>query len=595
MDNVIRMVFEKIFDQKTMNGKRLLENPFSQIMETTFENDAVHILIHQLTKLSIEDIKKNLFCLTFQKKFLFDKLKKKNLIRIFFDEIIDERYIIDESILKSSIINNRLESLKKITQLKFKNELLMWTAEFGHEEIYFYLRESGLDPNSQTYYRAIIGGSMKIIKDISTLIGISNKILETAFEMNRTEVILHVVKEANKVNSNFMSYSIMNANFDVLEQLNHLIVWHEELYFSALLSGSMKMIKYVENKMNVHENHVLDTSKSGSKGEMSLLSEEMIYEHNGKNYFSHTVNYAIQSDNLEIIKYIVSLGYRVTSSNVITAIKTGDPEIALYIAQQHGKKLGSHFIYYFGLKSYITNKFKIAKVLIDAGYLDLHDNTPKQLNDYRRETLHQKIIDESTTYIDTNNVDIDYLMNYHIFFKQDANLIKTRIAIELGMAIKWQHNDAIYLFGDLNLIKKHCMDIPDIKIIMETLCYRQFGKLCYLIQTYPIFSDLIVQLCPVITMLSDPLLDSLVKKFDWNMKRELRYLLMARKDFDYNDDLTIEDIKEILLTEDLKLIRQLNIQNKIDNNLLWWIQQNDLIDILLHLNIISDNNINATI
>src|SRR5690606_13415086 len=170
MDNVIHMVFEKIFDQKTMNGKRLLEIPFSQIMETTFENDAVHILIHQLTKLSIEDIKKKLFCLTFQKKFLFDKLKKKNLIRIFFDEIIDERYIIDESILKSSIINNRLESLKKITQLKFKNELLMWAAEFGHEEIYFYLRESGLDPNSQTYYRAIIGGSMKIIKDISTLI-----------------------------------------------------------------------------------------------------------------------------------------------------------------------------------------------------------------------------------------------------------------------------------------------------------------------------------------------------------------------------------------------------------------------------------------
>jgi len=590
-DNTIQLVFEKIFDQKTQNGAELLKIPFEQIKMKTFNCDAVHKLVHQLTKRPLSNIIEYLSSDIFQKKFLFDKINKKNLIKIFFNVLIDDKYIIDDTILKSCIINNRIDCLKKINHIKFTNDLLLIAAEFAYEEIYFYLREKNLFPNSQTFYRAVLGGSIKIIEDINSVIAISDKIMELAFEMNRTDVILFLVSNSEKINPNLMSYPIMNCNYDILEKLNYLIVWHEELYFSALLSGSMEMIKFVERQMDVHKDYLLDTSKSGGKGQMSLLVEEMMYQRNGKTYFSHTINYAIQSQQIDVIKYITSLGYCVTSSNVITAIKTGNVEIALYIAQQYGKKLESHIIYYFGVKSYIPNKIKIAAELINHGYLDLHCHKQKQINDYRRETLHQKMIEDATIYINPDEIDVDYLMMYHQFFTDSKNVLitKIRLALELDLDITWDMYhpsviDCIYLFGNLNQIKKFIKGIPDIRIIMETLCYNQIGKLCYLIQNHNITSDIINQLSPVIVMLSDPLLNAIIEKFQWNVNSDLKYLLLSGKKFEYTKELTKNDIKEILMMEDITLVEQFDIIKKIDNEIIRWIHINDLIDILGYLN-----------
>jgi len=594
IDNTIQLVFEKIFNQITLDDKEIYKLPFCQIIEKTFNNKIVHQTINNLTKRPLDIIEKYLLNESFQEKFLFDKLKKKNNVRILLNKNIDVKYIIDKTTIELALLNNRIDIIK-VVDFNFTNDLLMIVAEHGYDDIYFYLRnEKKLAPNVNIFYRAILGKSLNIIKDINSMIDISNKIAETAFQVNDNDVIRFIISECDKNMTNYMAYLILNNNLELLKEYDYLVKWHEELYFSALLSGSFDMIKYVEQKIpNIHDNHILDTSKSDKKGNTNLLLEEMIYLNNGQTYFAHTVNYAIQSNKLDIIKYIIDLNYGISSSNIITAIKTGDVDIVKYITKKYNKQLDSHFIYYFGFNSYIPNKFKIAKVLIENGYLNLY-NQQKNINNYRRDTLHAKLIEENTTYIETDNYDVDYLMKYYIFFPQikgqkinNLLITKVRIALELNLDFdsSWdlsnQHIvNTIYLFGNVTQINKHCFTMPSILTIMETLCYNQIGKLCCLINKKLITTDIISELYPLIIILNDNLLNNIVDKFNVILNKPLKCVLESGCDVECEYELDVNNIKMILLTENFELIKKFNILEKIDKELLIWIKENDLIDII---------------
>lgn len=597
-DNIIQLVFEKIFDQKTSDGKELLILPFIQIKNKTFNDESVYFIINKLTKRPITDIRQYLTNMAFQEKFLFDKLKRKNKVNIILGYPIDDLYIIDKSTVELAIINNRLDILKHVT-IKLTNDLLLYATEYGYEEIYFYLIDNGLIPNSNIFYKAVIGKSMKIIENINYHIGVSDKILEIAFQENITENILFLVADVDFISPNLFSYSIMNNNFDVITQLNDMIVWHVELYFSALLSASMVMIKLVEDKIpNIHDNYLLDTSKTNKKGLSSMLTDEMIYHKNGKTYFSHTINYAIQSHNIDVIKYIIELGYGISQSNIITAIKTGNVNIVSLILNYYGKTLDHHLIYYFSINSYIPNKFDIVKVLLDYGFS--LNQSDKKIIDYRKSKLHQDLIESSTVYITDNEYDIDYLMKYKIFFTSKAGykinhelLTKIRICLELSLEFDsgWDLNDihvidCIYLFGNVNQIKKYLTRTPNSHVIMETLCYNQIGKFCYLIQNNLINRDIIHHLYPIITILNNPILNDIINKFNWNEPYDLKYLLLSGCEIEKPEQyiITENNIKDLLLSENIDLIKKFDLSDLINNDLLSWMYDMDLskkIDFLL--------------
>jgi len=613
-DNTIHFVFEKIFNQRTSDSKDLFTMPFQQIREKTFCDTNIHTLINKLTNRPINVIQSYLSDATFLNKFLFAKLKKKIYVQIVlnecerFAELITGGREMDKMALQLMIINNR-NWYEHFDSELCSNDMLMHAAEFGRDEIYFHLiNEKDLVPNDQIFYRATIGGSIDIIKNISAMISVSDKILETAFQMNNTDVILYLVNDAIEneihVSQNLVSYPVTNGNIELLNKLNKYMdfTYHTELYFAALLSGSMDMLKYLEDKIpNIHDSYVLDTTKSKKeKGFSSLLTEEMIYRRGNSNFFSHTLNYAIQSKSLAIVEYIISLGYGVTASNVITAIKTGDIAIVKTIVEYYGKKLSKYFIYYFGMNSYVPNKFVVAEYMLK--HVDTSD-TKMNITDYRRETCHLNLIQQLATTVFDDTYDPDYLLKYKIFFSplagyklNDMLLVTVRLYLELNWddsittllhqnlnTMEWQHIiDSIYLFGDLNKIKKFGANRPTWPIIMESLCYNQIGKFCFLLQQNKI-EDCLEKLCPMIIMLNNPILNSVISKKNVTLAHDLKFKLMSG---DYSDahlcTVGKHNLKELLLTDDIDLIKKFNLSGLINEHVIEWATDSDL-DVVSYL------------
>ena len=627
-DNVIQWIFEKIFDQLTLGGNELFVLPFSIIKKKTFDSEKIYEMINKLTGRSLVGIEKYISNLVFQEKFLFARMKKKIYVQILLhnihkiEHLLDCGYEADSMAIQLAVINNHLEILKKIEYGKFTNDLLSFCAEYSYEQMYFYLREKGLVPNISVYNKAAIGNSLSILHDVNTQIGISSKILTAAFQTNNNDIILFLLQEATNENihisPNLVTYPILNSNFEILDQLEKmgLIKWHNELYFSALLSGSMEMVKYLESKLpNIHENYILDTSKTDKKGRSSLLLEDIIYEVGGKKYFSHTMNYAIQSLSIEIVKYIYNLGYGLTISNIITAIKQAPPKILKFLAGRYNKKLPPYLVYYFGTNSFINDKMEKAKILIGYG---LFNTTKKKVSDFKKESTHLQMITESVKITETGEIDPDYTMKYNLFFvpikgfKMNYYLLaKTRICLEINIEeelnkIFSNHMndvdnqfviDTLFLFGNIEQIKKYCpmfvhITPPSKQILMEIICYCQINKLCYLVHNKLLDSATIHFLRPMVVMLSDPYINILFDKLSTNPEESyIKFLLhsgkkkLIQKWIDENQNYVINKklAKILFLMDDLDLAKKFNLGAVASDDMIDWAKENDLLEIASHL------------
>jgi hypothetical protein len=504
--------------------------------------------------------------------------------------------------------------------IKMNNELLMFCSEFGYVDLYFFLRNKGLLPNISIYKKSVLGGSLDIVKDISELIGLSNVILKLAFQTNNTNIAMYLlemaIKEGVKFNTEFINYPLLNNNLPLLNELEKmgLVYWEPELYYSALLSGSMEMIRYVESRLpNIHENHTLDTSNSGSrKGWSTILLLDMIYEVNGKKYFAHTINYAIQSRSLDVVRYIYERGYGIAPSNFITAIKQGTPDILQYLCDKYYKKLPSYLIHYLGINSYITDKQEKARILINSGYLALDSKEPKTIDDYKKESLHLEMIINTTQIQDDNAMDIDFLMNYRLFFVPNKGykmnnmlLTKVKLCLELGLddelvkIFMMNHTDhdkqliadTLYLFGKLPQIKSLYQYVgnlvPSDQIIMEVICYCQLGKLCYLVNNKLLLEHNLKKYHPLVAMLSDKYLDTFFHRLG-KFEPEIKYLLMSGNKTKIATLLTErnlgkEDIKVLLMLDDIYLLKKILIPMEYLDELSEWAEKNDLLEIKKYL------------
>lgn len=626
-DNIIEWIFEKMFDQLTLDSKEFFSIPYNIIENKTFKNDKLYYIVNKLSNRPIDKIIQYFSNIEFKKRFLFMKLKKKINVSIllndieYFNYLINANYKYDDKTLILLILNNNLDLLKfilnKFPNLKLTNDLLQYCVEFGYEEMYFFLRNYNLFPNLSIYYKALLGGSINIIVDISKIIASDNRILSLAFQTNFNEAIELIIKERlddNKmIDRNLISYAIMNNNLQLINMLEqkNLFIWHHELYYAALLSGSMNMINLIESKIkNIHHNHILDSSKC-KKGRSSLLLEEIIYKYNGKNYFSHTMNYAIQSKSIEIVKYIYDKGYGITTSNVLTAIKESTCEILEFLINIYSKPLPSYFIYYFGINSFISDKLNKIKILIDNKLLYINDDITLTLKDYKKENLHMDLICQNI-YIPENGIfDIDYLMKYHLFFTpikrfklNNKLLIKCKICLELLLDYEliklitkiYDDNDkqllidCLFLFGTIDQIKMYYPKLnskspPNSLIIMELLCYCQIDKIKYMLEGNLLTSTTINEIKPIIIILNDTLLNSIFN--DENGLNDKYIVLSKNKDLILRifDNLEFNDfvIQNLLLLEDKDIINKLNSYGinikKYEN----WIIENDLLEILIYL------------
>ncbi|AEX61421.1 putative ankyrin repeat protein [Megavirus courdo11] len=74
-DNTIKWMFEKVFDQLTLNCQELYQSPY-HLIEKRIYNHEIYNLISSCLKINIAEIESYLTDSTFIKSFLFTKIKK---------------------------------------------------------------------------------------------------------------------------------------------------------------------------------------------------------------------------------------------------------------------------------------------------------------------------------------------------------------------------------------------------------------------------------------------------------------------------------------------------------------------------------------
>lgn len=620
-DNIIQWIFEKTFCHITINGAELYLNPFEKILTKTFHNQSLYEIIANFTNRTIQTIKTQLTNNIFMENFLFKITKKKLHVQILLDNMDKIKYLItlghtiDDKSIQLIIINNKIEFLKYFLEFyKPKNEMLMYCSEFGYINIYQYLRTLGLVPNISVYNKAVLSNSLEIVRDISKHIGLSNKILELAFQMNNTNIILFLLEQANtegmKFDTNLISYPILNNNMELLLiiETKYTINWHIGLFHSAILSGFMEMVKYVESKISdIHTNHMADMSRT-KHGEATLLLDDIMYTVNRKKYFSHCMNYAVQSGSLDMVKYIYEIGYGITPSNFITAIKQGTVEIIKYLSESYHKELPEYFFQYFGPKHYTFDKIKKAQILVEHGLLKINSGRNLNMNDHRKNSAHFNMI-ISNNQIDENGImDIDYLMGYDIFFGpynmyRNKIIAKIRICLELNLVEDLEKLtgtvgdkqlvlDTIFLFGNVEQVRKFEMKIqPDEKIIMEIICYGQIDKLQYLVENKLIDGKKFV---PLIIALDDIILnkffsDNGISVNDMN-SMGIFVIQSGKKDkivkyfkkCSYGKNI----FENLLLLDDLDILKMISIPKKYLQDLIDFAERNDLFEVQKYLEMI---------
>lgn len=640
-NNCLEWIFEKIFKQLVPNKQELYDLPFSEIYSRTFCNSQIHQLIAESLKSTPIEVETYLTDNKFIEKFLFVSIRreykfriKKLHVQIMLKEyekiefLINNGYKVDFDSLKLACLNGSLDILNlllKFYQKKLSSELLMYCSEFSHYNIYQLLTTKyNLYPNLSVFYRAVLSDSIEIVEDVSSNISANQQVMENAFKTNHTNIInlllVRAKKDGTHIDRNLVVYPIMNCNFELLAILSNmnLIDWHVELYYSALLSGSMEMIIYLEDKIgkinpDFHKKKILDSSHQSS-GKNSLLLEDIIYEVDGKKYFSHTMNYAIQSGSVDVVDYIWSRGYGITVSNFITAIKQGSVEILERLCERYHLKLPIYLIHYFSTKSYVTNKIAKAKVLIENKLLMINEPVQECIELYKKEETHIKLIEQPTQIVPDSKYDPDYLMQYSMFFipmkgfKLNHRLI-TQIRINLQLnymdnlielytrdrnyADKMILLNNLFLFGTIDQIKilypllktKYC---PDKQILMEIICKCEITKLCYLKKNKLFDNDIVQSLIPLVIMLENPLINALFSKLT-TINLIDKYIVLSnnvtliRNWLNESPVIDKNQVKSLFLLNDLEITDNILSQYSViickhKEEFIDWCEEEDLLD-----------------
>lgn len=610
LENNIEWIFDKLFDQLSSQAKDIYKVPFTMIMEKTFQNIKIYKIINRKTSVSINKISSYLNNKKFQTRYLFSKCKNKINVAILLNDIDSFKYLINygykdnSDTLKLIVLNGNMEILNifmKCKECKLTADLLFYCTD--NEEFYFYLRDKNLIPNLSVYNNALLGSSLRIIRDISEHVGLLTKNIELVFQNNVTSIIFYIIDfmfvNNIKFNSNLLVYPIMNTNFDVIYKLESCfpLEWIPELYYSAILSGSLNMISYLEIKIpDIHHNHQLDSPSK--KVKYNYLDEEIIYTRNNKKYFSHTINYAIQSKNIDIVKYLYLKGYNLSISNIVTAIKQGTSEILEYVLLNYPKKIDNYLFMYFGVKSFIPDKYTKMKI-IDMNKIN---EKKKTLVDYQKEAFHYNLIVENFELNDENIYDDDYLLNYQLFFPTDKIgyilLCKIRMFIELNMVdrlieiVKYSTNqqlaiDILFLFGKLRHIKiffQNFQLVPSLNILLELLCYYQLDKIIFLQKKNLLDADTLYQLYKLSLLLAYE--DAIIyfDKLSIDINR-IKFILQSKnyKLIESNLPEMLPDncVKYYLMLDDISIINKKIIRNP--EKYIIWARENDLLEIAYFL------------
>lgn len=424
---------ECAFKKLTSDGADLYTESFDCIKNKTIENHEFLTLLSEKINLSTESIQKYFLRTNFIYRLIKSSVKNIFYVSIImtnnelFTECINYGYEIDPISVKLACINSKDEIfLRKMYEISPKTILdtsfLAVSLENNNICAYNFLLEIGCKPMINILNVAVKmtnESALNVVKSLNEDFAPNEQTIKEAIMYGRTDVILYILERYFEVKKHFdknlIAYLLMNSKMEIIKYLDEkkLINWHIDLYYSAILSGSIDFVKYINNFYknidDIHAKKILDKPITQSTGRNTILTNDIIYKKNNVKYFSHTMNYAIQSNNIDMVKYVYSLGYGISGSNIITAIKS-NTEIFELIINIYDGIVPPYLLCYFSLNSLVEDKTLKLNILIKSAKINLFPSVNSDF--YRLESQHIDLINKTNTVDVKSMYNAEYLFNY---------------------------------------------------------------------------------------------------------------------------------------------------------------------------------------
>jgi len=429
-------LWELIIRSLTLDGKEFFAVPWTIIRKKVFNDKMIQMLRHEMKyplDLPTNDV---------------EKVILKKILGINTDLVLGkEQSQFNQDSLILAIVNNNFGMIQKMPVI-VTAQILGLVLEVGNEEMFFFLKKLCRENITIYHYKkAILGGSLNLVKEVGQNIMHTDGELELALQTNNTEIIKWMLLDNKKpLPEQFVKYLILNANTELLDLCKPKL--SSILYHSALLSGSWEMITLISPYIDDE----LDHARSNG-GHRSVLTDESTYVKNDKIYFSHTINYAVQSKSLDIVKHVNGQGFQVTTSNLLTCIRQGTVEQLEYLLF-YGELQPYHLLY---LSCHTINdeKREFAKILMKTKIFDELDR-----KDRSKLEIHWKIVNQDQQLPDTGTIDPDFFFYRKLINKYD-NCVdvhrierkRWRLMLGLDVVLPEQIDNIDYLFASLQILK----------------------------------------------------------------------------------------------------------------------------------------------
>jgi hypothetical protein len=615
----IYLVFKKICKKRNIK-ENLLEMNLDKLGYDYWHNKKIQQIVSDLTHEPIDKVITSLTDINFIKFFLSEFLINKLNCHILFNDTnkikkyIDYYgYYYDDDSIIIAIINNYesvfLDSIESYNSNTDMTKFLNCCIKTGNDKFYFILKEKKNKITYLTLDYAFSYSSIQIIRDLSDNIAISKKSITNAFVSNNNDIINYVLElqdaEEIDIDKNLFNYPILNANVLLIDHLKNnypkYVHFDVNIMYSAILSASIFIVQLVASNLPQITTHKCWLDVAHNNSVTNFLLDDMTYMIDNVRYYSHTINYCVQSDNLEIFDFFYNLGYQITLSNFITCIKQGSTIMLQKLCQcyTHNKNicLPIYFILYFGYNSYLSDKKEKLKILIRYGLIDLDSyinflKKKTSVNFLKSIRCHIDIIEHAKEFtIENVYDDVDFCLSYHtliyatdkyaikdylysIIFKL-AILLPNKAIIKQMLNIAESNKYIVYIAAIHNI---YCDIFPKIEILLELQAYgRDIQYQQLLSPHHPRIISAINNIDEVMPILYSVCVSLDLKKKVHNRDLNFRQSIINSRKVDRiasnitnYDCLSKSEIKKILRLENKHLIKRLIINDADVDELKEW-------------------------
>ena len=618
-NNIIESIFSNIFS-KIFNRQDFYEKSFASITSMTFDRQEISDLIAEYANYPERYVSSYVTDKCFIRKFLFQMLNRKVNVDILVGELSDvkrkceQNYIADHTCLILAALNDRLDVLEYlIDTIKLQPTKELLYSSCHNATTYQYLRKkTDMLPNLSVLYRAVRYGNDEVCGDILEYISPNILSINEAVESNQThisELLIDKVitsKNSKNIRKEIILYPIVNGNMSLVKKMveKSIIKWSSELLFSAILSGSMDMIKYIESRYShIHASLALDKTTNVTKNSNNIL-KDTTYAIDGVQKYAHTMNYAVQSNDTAIIKYVHGLGYGISASNFITALKQSSCHVLENLSKFYRSKLPYYVVYYFSIWSVINDKIDKAKILLEYGLLDFtYDIGEKNMARISDGNFHIDLLKQKQV-VSNEIVDSDYFLDHNRLFSSVDNsciypMTITRLILELNLPLDLlkkspiihteNMSDIIYLYGTVGQIKYCIRSLvirsPPSEIMLSHLTLtNQMGKIACIFNNMEMphgHKLVFAQSCCMVgneiySRLSEKLVGYIEITDKFKFIIESRSVPSILDILDENIVLDKKNLRIILSIDNDEITSKLYSLNKIDACVEKWMQLNDL-------------------